>query len=89
MMRSITYKVPNGKLLRIRAQITDGVIETIELSGDFFLHPEPLITTIESSLRNTPIDEVAERIERTLSEHEATLIGCSPHDIEEAIRMIE
>jgi lipoate---protein ligase len=80
------YKVPGGKLIRIRATIVDGRITMIEIHGDFFLHPESALELIEDELIGARLDEVAARINRTLAAQSAQLIGCAPEDIESMIR---
>jgi predicted ATP-grasp superfamily ATP-dependent carboligase len=80
------HKVPEGKLIRIRTRIENGCIEAIEIHGDFFLHPEQTIMAIEKDLIGAPLDEIAQRINRTLETHDAQLIGCSSEAIESTIR---
>ncbi len=62
---SADYKAPGGKLLRarLRLQPTDSgpVIETFQLSGDFFIHPEEALETLETALVGAPFTAEALR----------------------------
>lgn len=50
------YKVPGGKLLRVRLELDESSdpakIASIGLNGDFFMHPEDAIEALESRLVN-------------------------------------
>lgn len=51
------YKVKNGKLLRVRMTLNTGgseaTIESIAITGDFFMHPEEAIESLETLLLGT------------------------------------
>ena len=79
------HKIPGGKLVRIRATIEEGTISTIEIHGDFFLHPEATISAIEEALIGVRVEEVADTVRDTLEAHNAQLIGCSPQDIQRTL----
>jgi lipoate---protein ligase len=84
---SAVRKAPNGKLLRIKAVVTEeSIIEKITITGDFFLHPERLITDMEKSLAGKRVDDISNELNRVLEKNNGKLIGCTPHDIEEAIK---
>jgi hypothetical protein len=83
---TIVKKVPHGKLVRINITVKEETILSIKITGDFFLHPESTIVSIEKSLVGKNINDVAEVIKKVLQEHNATLIGCTPKDIEDMIR---
>ncbi len=55
---SADYKVPGGKLLRVKLTLdTDQsppVIQSLTLTGDFFMHPENAIEALEAQLIGTP-----------------------------------
>jgi lipoate---protein ligase len=50
MERVVTEKVPGGKLVRIKVDCNDTVMNSIQITGDFFLHPEYAIEQLESAL---------------------------------------
>ena len=80
-MQSIDYKVPNGKLLRIDADIKEKTIIDIKIHGDFFIHPEDGIEIIEKNLIGKKIDDksLSETLNRATEEFE--MIGVSVEDI--------
>lgn len=52
------YKVPGGKMIRIEMDY-NGKIEHINISGDFFMHPEDGIEKIEKALKGIELKEEA------------------------------
>ncbi|MEK7524443.1 MAG: lipoate protein ligase C-terminal domain-containing protein [Patescibacteria group bacterium] len=50
-MKKAIYKVPNGKLLKISLEDHDGKIDSIKITGDFFMYPEEHIEKLEASLK--------------------------------------
>ena len=58
------YKAVGGKLLRVRMTVTEDsppVIQTLRITGDFFMHPEEAIEDLEQLLTGAPLDEAALR----------------------------
>ncbi len=51
------YKVPGGKLLRVRFVLEEEKIASIRFTGDFFLHPEESIEELEEKLRGVEFGE--------------------------------
>ena len=86
-MRESSYKVPDGKLVKVKLWISSGKISEIKILGDFFLHPEETLQELEDSLIGSVADET--EIEKTLSEAltDATLIGATAADIAKTIMM--
>jgi lipoate---protein ligase len=84
----ITHKVPGGKLFRIELGY-DRHIETVKITGDFFLHPEETILELEECLRGVPLpaqaEELAARLEAVLARNAALLVGVSPADLASAM----
>lgn len=76
-------KVPNGKLVCLSVEAEDGHVKKVIITGDFFLHPEETIESIERSLEGVPLDmdeaEVASRIGASLEG--AQLIGATAEDL--------
>ncbi len=85
-MQMIDYKVPGGKLLRIKAEIQDGKIDKVMILGDFFVHPEDAIEEIEKSLYGCPLNknDILERINRIISRG-VSIIGFSAEDVAEVL----
>jgi lipoate-protein ligase A len=83
-----TKKVPGGKLLRVKVQ-ADEKITAVSITGDFFLHPEESLQTIEKSLiglpTQTPENILAEKIHSALAEQKANFIGVSAEDIAQTL----
>ena len=64
--RSADYKAIGGKLLRVRMTVVAGadgvpVIQSITITGDFFMHPEEAIEDLERLLTGAPLAETALR----------------------------
>ena len=77
-------KVSGGKLIRLDVTYSNKV-ERVKITGDFFLHPEDLISSIEESLSrcDIPVNHamLVQKIDLIIHENEATMIGISPEDI--------
>ena len=77
-------KISGGKLIRVDV-VYSRKIEHVKITGDFFLHPEELITVIEESLAGAeiPLSKklLVERVETVLNNNGATVIGFSPEDL--------
>ncbi|TFG31362.1 hypothetical protein EU527_12675 [Candidatus Thorarchaeota archaeon] len=86
-MKVIDYKVPDGKLLKIKVEIKNSSIKSITILGDFFLHPESTIEEIEDALVGCPIDTktMTKKVQEALDNSNSTLIGASASDIARAI----
>ena len=84
MRGSATKKISGGKLIRVDVVYTDQV-EQVKITGDFFLHPEELITVLEESLAGTEIplseDLLVDRVQSIIKNNDATVIGFSPEDL--------
>ena len=86
-MKVVDYKVPNGKMLKIKLESEKDMIRSITILGDFFLHPETTIEDIESALIGCKIDisSITILIQDVLKNSDSTLIGAEPIDIAKAI----
>ncbi|MBI2971829.1 MAG: hypothetical protein HYY37_05410 [Candidatus Aenigmarchaeota archaeon] len=82
-------KVPDGKLLRVKVDYSD-LIERVQLTGDFFVHPEDDVLRIEEAIAGMRADEDEETITdvvRTIvTENRIELIGISPEAIARNVR---
>ena len=86
-MGTASLKVSGGKMINAKVELCNGIITSIQFTGDFFLHPEELIEVIESSLigKRLGYDELAQTIDLVLQEHNAQLIGASAQDFARVI----
>ena len=73
-----TEKVPGGKLVRIKVDF-NSAINKIEITGDFFVHPEEGIFEIEKALTgidaSSSQESIAEIVQRIIQEKNFSLIG--------------
>jgi len=69
--------------------MADEYIHDIQISGDFFLHPEDAIMHVEQNLRNlhkdTTEDEITARIEAALNKEKGAFIGLTNEDLTQTI----
>ena len=86
-MKQFSYKVPGGKMIKIKVQTEGERIEDILILGDFFLHPESTLLQIETNLKGCGVDtqEIQNTISRVLSKENAQIIGASEADLASAI----
>lgn len=79
-----TEKVIGGKLLRVKVEF-DSVFKRVQITGDFFAHPEDGIEEIEKSLfgLETSKDEnfLTLKIKEVTEKNKLTLVGISAEDI--------
>jgi len=88
-MREANYKIPGGKLVKVKLNTTSGKITQVRILGDFFLHPEETIQTIEDSLIGCQEDEnsIKKIIAHVLKDSDATLIGATAADFSNTIML--
>jgi len=86
-------KVPGGKLVRVDITYSER-LERVKITGDFFLHPEDVLTTIEDALTGAQLplnkSSLIEKVQNILEREKAVLVGFSPQDLidtlEEAVQ---
>lgn len=83
-----TKKIPGGKLVRV--DITyDHEIQSLKITGDFFLHPEETLDLIIQNLIGSTLpldhDKITNKIETILNQQEAQFIGVSAREIVEVL----
>lgn len=85
MQQHIDYKVPGGKLVRIDADVEEGYIKDIHITGDFFMHPEESIAEVEASLRHQMIGSatIAKQLVKALKKTE--MVGISVQELLNAL----
>ncbi len=86
-VKSADYKAPGGKLVRVRLKEENGVIESVRISGDFFLVPEEDLSKLEKILEDVPLREAEVRlaIDRFFSTTRAQGLGVSADDFVNAL----
>ncbi len=84
---SADYKAPGGKLLRVRLRRTGERIESVRLSGDFFLIPEDSLPKLEKMLEDVPLreQELKLLVDRFFRGTSAQGLGVAPDDFVKAI----
>jgi len=94
-MYQATLKVGGGKLLRVKMELENVEenlkIGSLNLTGDFFLHPEDTLPELEKALcgLDWPAEEkvYVDGVEGVLNRNGAKFIGVSAQDIAQAILM--
>ena len=89
MMRKSSYKVSGGKLLKLFFSFNEknNSFNSIQISGDFFCHPESGIEQIENFLKGKKIDDqLVLNLEKFLKEKKIELYGFAPKDLLQAIQ---
>ncbi|MFH1588673.1 MAG: lipoate protein ligase C-terminal domain-containing protein [Candidatus Diapherotrites archaeon] len=83
------YKIPEGKLLKVFLEFNENKINSVKLTGDFFLHPEEGIELIESSLKEQEFnkEKLIQEINKVVEENNLVLFGLNAEGITEAIFM--
>lgn len=90
MHGSAKLKVPGGKLVSVKVTYSDR-IESVQILGDFFMHPEESLGSIESALKGAnpraSADEISLIIKGLAEREGIEMIGVTPESIAQAIRM--
>jgi lipoate-protein ligase A len=86
-----TYKVPNGKLLKITLEYNKekNLINILKITGDFFAYPEESIELIENKLKNSHLkrDELIEKINSIVKNNQIEFIGINAEGLADGILM--
>jgi ribonuclease P protein subunit RPR2 len=77
-------KAPGG-LIQASVVVSGTILRKVTLSGDFFLHPEDALVTLERNLRHAPYSEIGRIIELFFETNDIDMPGVSPGDIAAAI----
>ena len=82
---SATHKVHGGKLIRVDITHDHAAIQSIKITGDFFLHPEEALDEINELLTGAElplqVEKLVHEITLLLEMQDAQFIGASPQDI--------
>lgn len=84
--RSEVLKTEGGKLLKVTVWSEGGTIKDVRISGDFFVHPEEAVESMEERLRGMPAAMVRGVVMEELATGAARAIG---FNLEDLINMIE
>lgn len=78
------YKTPGGKLVRVNFDVTDGRLENVQITGDFFLYPEEALESITNAVEGQAAsvnhDALVSAIESAVAP-DVKLVGFSPEAI--------
>jgi len=85
-MKQFLYKVPNGKLLKIKIEIVNRQIKDIQILGDFFLYPEEKLAIIERALIGKRKDEILDVLNNIVKKEHILLVGFSIDDLNSLIQ---
>ena len=85
------YKIPNGKLLKVNLDFNQNSnnINNVQITGDFFAHPEEAIELIEEELINVKLDKINlfEKIQSVIDQNKIELIGLDAEGLTNGILM--
>jgi len=83
------YKIPHGKLVKITLEYDPqtNLIQKVNITGDFFIHPEDGLELLETSIQDTFFshDVIIKRLDETVTAHHLTLIGVTTEGLTEGI----
>ena len=71
-------KIPAGKLLKLSADVEDGILKSVSLRGDFFAHPEEGFDRAEASLAGVPVSGFRDALASALVREGVELFGLTP-----------
>ncbi len=75
-----SVKVPDGKLVQVTVTYAE-VIESIRITGDFFLEPPGALEDLEAAIEGLPADASGAEIVEAVEQVDADLIGFGPEDL--------
>lgn len=84
-----TYKVPNGKLLKVSVDHEEDRIIKVQIRGDFFIHPEESIDELELALKDADYKKKAvnDIISKFFLQDGLVAFGITPQALADAIMM--
>ena len=86
-MLQFVYKVPNGKLLKVKLELDeDDIISACEIRGDFFIYPEDGFIVLENFLIGKSVDgDWVDKMHGFIESQNIQLFGFQPQDLFDAI----
>ena len=87
-MKRFEYKVPGGKLLRVKLEVEAGKITFLQLTGDFFMQPETDLEELEVQLIGSPVGfaTIESAVHGFFSKKKTVITGASPSDFAYVIK---
>jgi 2-keto-4-pentenoate hydratase len=85
MENSAAFKVKGGKLIKVKLIKENDLIISVQIFGDFFIHPEESLELLEGSLRNVTLEEAVKKIYEFFRGVE--LIGATSDDFVNTIKL--
>ena len=84
------YKVPEGKLVKVKVEIHNNNLVAVQILGDFFVHPEHHIEEIEKHLcglsANNRAEEFEKRVREIVKKTKTKLVGVDAGSIAIAVK---
>lgn len=78
-------KVKGGKLVRVRVAFDESIVFQVQITGDFFIHPEDGLDAIENVFIGMRVPPSPNEIERLVNEvvtrGNMKIMGFSPNDL--------
>jgi hypothetical protein len=91
MKANTTYKIPQGKLLRISLEYNKKkeIIDKISIMGDFFAYPEESMELLEEELKNVSLkeNELSNKIQSIIKKYDMQFIGLDCEGLVKGIMM--
>lgn len=82
-----TYKVPNGKLLKVTVEFEEKRIEKVVIKGDFFIHPEESLDELELVLRGVEYERkvISDIVDKYFEKEGLVAFGITPKAVVDTI----
>lgn len=88
-LKRAEFKVPGGKLIRVRVEVRDGRIKFVRFTGDFFMTPEEDLEELENRLIGMEADP--ERVRMAVAsffrDKGTSIAGGEPEDFAHVMAM--
>jgi hypothetical protein len=81
-------KVPNGKLLIIKAEIEDNKLVNVKIQGDFFFYPEDKLNLFEDAVLMTSIENLKEVLDDIVQNNNLKLVGLTTDAVCQLVKEI-
>ena len=86
-MKSVEYKAPGGKMIKLDIEFSGSRISYIKITGDFFIHPEESIIEIEKILTNVHVSQAEGRLKDHVEYNKILLVGVNVEDMAKVIQI--
>ncbi len=89
MIACSSQKVKEGKIVKVEVGYDESITK-LNITGDFFLHPEDILDEIEKSMiglkKDVSFDTLVFKIHEIVKNYDALMIGISPESLALVIR---